>query len=240
MKKVMFVLLLLSYSNGTIFSCSAAQIKIGAKLGLIGSVLTGLTVSWQVYNDTSSLIEVQDPEFNQFCQKLVVAIGIKEKMQFKFHRGKLSEDTLGFYPSGRTIFNKIIPGSRTVYINKDYYQKNKSKTLGVIRHELEHHCQVNKYRGSYHGGDDKLMETGADAAAAGFFDCIGCLEIVANSSGNSKKSSDLGYFTKAHYECYLALLRENKKYCDGCKKSKAWLSTSNSAKWSDYLSLLNK
>lgn len=232
MKKVLLIFLFL-FQYGTVCSCSATQIKLGAKIGLAASLLTGFTISWQNYNDTSSLIEVQDPEFNKVCQKIIKILGIKEKVQFKFHKGKLSENVLGFYPFHSTLFtNKIIPGSKTVYINRDYYNKNKSMTIHTIVHELEHHRQVNKYPGSYHGNNEKLMETGADAAAAGFFDCIECLQ-----SNMSKASfNDKGYFNQKDYECYLTRLKEKTTYCNGCKKNNSWLGN-NEAAWSDYLSL---
>lgn len=213
MKKIIILICFLSIQK-QIYAFFLRSIKVGSAVALLSSV--GLSSKKYFNNNKANLISEKDPEFYEFCQKVRRKVGIRNNIIFKFMK---SDNEMAFYNTQEKI----------IYINQDYYRANKSITLNTIVHELEHYRQVHKFAGSYHGYDDKLLETGADAASAGFFDCSHCLNIV--SSYRSVEYDD-GYFNTIDYDCYKKRLLENPKECDGCQKKKQGLEPN----WSDYVS----
>lgn len=97
----------------------------------------------------------------------------------------------------------------------------------TLVHELEHHRQNMKYRGSYHGSYGAKQEHAADAAAAGYFDCRVCLEGMVKSEARDRKDNNFsildpeekgirytrmeGYFGPQDFDSYVKQTLE-----DGC------------------------
>ena len=169
-----------------------------------------------------------DPEFYQCCKKVAGLVGIKENLNFIFYE----TNSLNFF----TIVGYYQAGRKSIYINHEFYKANKALTIDTLVHELEHYRQFNNYSGSYKGKEPKFLETGADAAAAGFFECIDCLKKV-RSNKNSIDLAKKGYFYKNDYQCYVDRLKENPRLCNACIKNRQWFQKDSSISWSDYLSL---
>lgn len=179
-----------------------------------------------------------DKEFDQVCTTILKKLDIKEKITVRIF------DYLQYSEEDKRIFSKyfqldspdFVPAFyvgdyKTVFLQKEYNHHpalKKSLIIARLIHEFEHYRQEHGYSGSYHGNNQTLKEMSADAAAAGFFDCLRCLRIVASR----KNRGENGSFKKDDYDCYLQRLQEDPKICDGCRKEKEGLET----KWSDYLS----
>jgi uncharacterized protein YbcI len=131
-----------------------------------------------------------------------------------------------------------------VLINKNYKNESKSFIVNALVHELEHHRQYNRYFGSYAfsnledrrnsvrlgtqspTGIHLKLEAGAEATAAGYFDCSECLKDIANKRNALEYNSDpnlpsgyfrstCGYFVKEDYDPYIERALQDGKLCKG-------------------------
>jgi hypothetical protein len=165
------------------------------------------------FYEETILVSQVDPEFYEICKQVVKRMGIEEEVVFKFYDtdDKKYKEEIAHYRAQ----------DKTIYLNKRKYDeriqsKQYSLILGTVAHELEHYRQSNNYLGSYHGSDSILRETGADAAMAGFFDCLNCL--LQRQDQSDLYNVERGYFNPEDYADYVARLEEDKNHCDACIK----------------------
>ncbi|HSW76055.1 MAG TPA: hypothetical protein VLG50_03370 [Candidatus Saccharimonadales bacterium] len=129
------------------------------------------------------------------------------------------------------------PATNTIYLGSDYNSWRRSKLIHTIAHELEHHRQFKKMKGSYHNvpsGIDIVinpkkfaanaikLEIGAEAAASDYQYCYKCLGEVAAASSHKHEPQETdwgysttaqGYFSKQDYQQYINRAREAHALC---------------------------
>ena len=112
-----------------------------------------------------------------------------------------------------------------IVLSHKYRSWNKSSLIATLVHEFEHYRQYHKYHGSYGSDfeekDNLKLETGADAAAAGYFDCPKCLKELQETKGihapyetdEGYFSSPGGYFSNDDYQPYIDRVMEDCELC---------------------------
>ncbi len=162
-----------------------------------------------------------DPELYKLFFKIKKDLGIIEDIDLRIGNSKMMNDG-GLYDDQ----------SKTIFLHENYITWQPVIQIKVLAHELGHVKQFHHYPDSYHyhvpnkgfswpleGKDLELKlksETGADANAAGYFDCPECLRHIA---AIDKKyplfkhnpvnlsfgyfTTKYGYFSPEDYELYM-------------------------------------
>jgi hypothetical protein len=171
----------------------------------------------------SQKLEEEDPYlWNIFCQ-IKLDLGITENIDVRVvpYNYEIRGDD-GF-------FAMYVGGKHTILLRAGYARESYPKLIYTLAHELEHHRQIFKYIGSYHGFNRAKQEHGADAAAAGYIQCAECLKEVSTYY-RCRKDNDLsgfnveekilnkiafyvGYFGPKDFACYIAQAEKDHCLC---------------------------
>lgn len=140
-----------------------------------------------------------------------------------------------------------LPQYNCILIKEYYTEWNSIDLIRVLAHELEHAKQALHYFGSYklsslqdyqtsqiegiesETGTHLKAETGADASAAGYFDCPKCLQEIAKNLKESDHpllqyhpqglpsghfTTKLGYFAPQDYDSYIERACKDGELCE--------------------------
>ncbi len=218
---------------------------------------------------TTQDTKITHPELYEVFLKIKKDLGITENIRLYItHSSNHSwiEDTYAAY----------IHVSKSILLNDDLLKEHPSEIIFVIAHELEHVRQCHKYPGSYHPPKNFIerynpfsknydptklkttvkVENGADASAAGYFDCPECLkrivntqeknllEYIANNEQNNPNTKlnpeDFSsvYFSPEDYKIYIDRALLDGRLCRAHQLTEK--SKSVFLNWLNWLNLLNK
>ena len=165
-----------------------------------------------------------DPDLYTVFLRIKKDMGVMEDIHFRIliddYNNILASDSLGYSFMHCCVDDNDNATSATniLLLNKCCYGLPKAMIIQTIAHELEHFRQYHKYIGSYHPSirirkdkDILRVETGADAAAAGYLDCPECLKDCAKNKFPHEPhetefgcfSSPNGYFSKEDFDPYI-------------------------------------
>ena len=166
--------------------------------------------------------EILDPELYAVFLKIKKDMGITENIQFRISKpGYLLNNGANAYYNYDFNIIMIDP--------KFYKNSHPNMIIHTLVHELEHVRQYLGSVGSYPTSQTNILisklqgkhsktgahlkvETGADASAAGYFDCHDCLKNVQKNHGPEYNPSNLvsgyfttdsGYFAPQDYDSYI-------------------------------------
>ncbi len=183
-----------------------------------------------------------DPEIYKLFLKIKEALGVTENIDLR-----ISNNDLGNHSAA--LYNNTI---KTILLNNDYKTWHPIARIQTLAHELGHVKQFHLYPDSYHKptvnkmiflfltgqnlGVNLKAETGADANAAGYFDCPECLQHLSNVLNTKTTnplllhapqdlpfgyfSTSLGYFSKEDYKPYIERAYLDGELCEAHKLKK--------------------
>ncbi len=180
-------------------------------------------VWWNKFWAETDNVAVVYPELYKVFLRIKEDLGISEDVPIRIV--KEGSDVIG------TAGGFFFPALDSIVLAAHYRTRNTSDLISTIVHELEHYKQLHKYYGSFHADFlepynhvELRVETAADAAAAGYFDCPECLKDRAYGRSFLKHdpretdegyiTTEEGYFSKQDYDDYI-----KRAQCEGelCK-----------------------
>ncbi len=194
----------------------------------------------QEYINNSYDIASIDTELYELFEYLKNERKIKEVVNFKLYTGDTWND---IYSAFYLIQDKSIYLNAKSIFFKPYLKQTSSgsykfeekdtnffrEMIFILRHELEHYCQYQKYPGSYTGDNPVLLEMHADLVSYMLCKCTACLDNWSNRrSDDMREKGYLGYSDTQRCAGHFDVLFLSTIRCDGCSK--------NSTNWKDFFS----
>lgn len=190
----------------------------------------------------SQKAELIAPKLNSTFLKIKKLLGIQEDIHLR-----INTNTDNFSLNADALF---LPQYNCIIINAEYSNWSPFQIIRTLVHELEHVKQIYHYPDSYklsslkayqtskikgkksETGEHLKAETGADASAAGFFDCPECLHEISKQYEKAKNpllkynpeelqsgyfTTELGYFAPKDYQPYIKRACLDGELCEGHK-----------------------
>lgn len=182
------------------------------------------------------------PKLHDLFLKIKKDLGITENIELRL---EIIDDT-----TTTTADATYLPQYNCILINSNYNNWDSFQIIRVLVHELEHVKQIYHYPDSYKlsnleeyqkskikgeksdTGAHLKAETGADASAAGYFDCPECLSEIAKQFETKQNpllnynpqelqsghfTTELGYFAPEDYDPYIQRACTEGDLCQGHK-----------------------